>query len=755
MDITKYLKSRELWQHSAPRIGTDRSEFDSAVAAKTALEIRSYAPGMYVSNFMPGEGGGYNPQPVTLRALGYLLTEHILTHEKWKGESRLQDLLSWGAGEKHINRLMVGNEPYYLNPDKPSQFEWLLWQSKTAAADVKDPSITRDTKQGELALIKEEVSRVSKIWSARKSESKSTGENVLSKIDKNCKDELSKTLKFMFGVLSVPSAEQFFPQYNPESLSISVKAGVALDERYQRPSDIYVDTPRDPFFDEEEELEEDTIVPEVSDEKKEIAKRCLTSFFIFEQGSAIISSLRSAKLQPGMRTVEPGAILEISKDIQQKFSIPTGTTKLVEDGFGKTTVCTAQLSYGKSVAGITDPSTNKSVKSYIYNIVDEKGNILQGPENEVLISAEAHKAIRKSTSPILNMPEGLPDKARYLEAKRTGRYPNMSMSYHYMDKEHKVFTISVGQHKQVMDLNPAQISSNVRGRIDDIFTDFFVDNVKAHYRGYLPDSREERILLRDKVKETMHPHVALAWSEINKAGGELEARTELAKKHYANWLKMFQLPEMKVVAPKLFTEMKTTQAAAVKDLITKRASETALVHYMEEMRGGENEAPNYKTYGLRGKYKTWKTQITSDGGKKALNERVSFAVAWAEKKYGSLDALVPETHNADTLTAHFTKGAGEELRELVDSRGIPHTKGLVGLTEHVNPISVLVFYERRLQHLEWNFHFDKPLPDVNLSRIAKAQQTEKIKLQQKSNTQIPNAGKDISEQEELAGIDMV
>jgi len=707
MNISAFLKKRSLWQHGAPASGEDRAYFDASIKDGDTLEVPSFFSGVYVSNKMVGK----DPQPISLRATGYFLAEHILGHEKWKGSqmgdtttSRLDDLLIWGSEDKHLKQLSMGSEPYNLSPNKPSQFEWLLWQTRALSMDINDPSLSLDRKKAELGLLKEEVARVSKVWSQRKSTTKSGGENVLTRADVKAKNSIKKYLDSVFSYMSVPASEKFYLNYNPDALAKSVTAGVAFDETYQKPSDIYVDSnpDRDPFFDEEEPEEQEPSAPVLTDSRKEMVQKCLTSFFLFENGNAIISTIRSAKSQPGLRTVEPGVVLDIPESLLARLP--------------------AKLAYLRSVAGVPDPETGKTEKAYKYATVGPDGVPLVGLENEISVDAATHKQIRLETSPWLKMPDvaGVPSEARYIESRRFGKHPNVKHEYTYISRDKQTFILNADDHKKVFQLNPEHVSANTRGKIDHLFTNFFVDGVKPHYRPYLPESRDERLFLAEKVKASLQPFTDKAWNDINENGGSaLDNRTELAKTHYGEWLKHFLSPEMKALAPKLFEDMKSQHGDQVRDIISKRAREAAVVGYMEDVKGGENPAPNYGSYGLRGKYKTWKTQVLNEGGQKLLDERIAQATNWAEEKFGGLDALVPESHSTEKLLSHFATEAGAELRGVLENRGIPQTKGLVSLTDFVNPMSVVVFYDRRMQHLDWNFNFDVPLPEMNLSKLAK------------------------------------
>lgn len=715
MNITAFLYKRSLWQHNAPSSEEDRAMFDASVNAGDTLEVPSFFKGVYISNKMVGK----DPQPVSLRATGYFLVDHILGHEKWKGSvmgdtatSRLDDLLIWGSEEMHLKQLSMGSEPYSLSPNKPSQFEWLLWQVRAMSMDINDPSLSLDRKKAELGLLKEEVSRVSKVWSQRKSATKSGGENVLTRTDVKAKNAVKQYLDSIFSYLNVPAPEKFYLNYNPDTLAKSVKAGVAFDEAYQKPSDIYVEPnpERDTFFDDEPEEEEEVAsVPTLSDSRKEMVQNCLTSFFLFENGNSLISTIRYAKSQPGLRTVEPGVVLDVPESLLARLP--------------------AKLAYLRSVAGIPDPETGKAEKGYKYATVGVDGVPLVGLENEISLDAATHKNIKLETSPWLKLPEasGFPADARYIEARRFGRHPSVRYEYVYMGRDKKNFVLDADAHKQVFALNPEHVSANIRGRIDHLFTNFFVDEVKPHYRPYLPENRDERLILSEKVKASLQPFTDKAWNDINEiSASTLENRTEHAKTHYGNWMQHFLSPEMKALAPKLFEDMKIQHSDQVLDLISTRAREAAVVGYMEDVKGGENPAPNYASYGLRGKYKTWKTQVLNEGGQKLLDERVAQATNWAVEKFGGLDALVPESHQTDKVLAYFAAATGAELRGVLENRGIPQTKGLVSLTEFVNPMSVVVFYERRMQHLDWNFNFDVPLPEMNLSKLAKDGKTEVV-----------------------------
>ena len=709
MNITEFLRNRSFWQHGAPT-GPEKQLFEESLVVGRGLkdgsvkggldkdytlEVKSFAPGVYVSNHMAGT----DAKPLSLRASGYFLTEHILSHagRKEGGTTRLDDLQVWGSEDKHLKQLNAGSEPYHLSPNKPSQFEWLLWQTIAASQDVADPKLSLATKQAELKRLQVEVARVSDIWSARKSQTKSGGENVLSQADIKAKNSTKKYLDNMFASLAVPANERFYLQYNPQT---SIQAGIAFDEAYQKPSDLYVEE-KDPFFADEEDVETEAPSAVLTAERQDMVRQCLTSFFLFENGNAIISEIRSAKSQLGLRTVEPGVVLNLPDTFANQLP--------------------SKLAYVRSIDGVPDPDTGKSEKAYKYATVDEKGNVLPGVENEITVSAALHKAIRLATAPLLKMvvAPGIPAVARYVESKRFGKHPAVKFEYVYMDENNKKFTLDAEQHKNVLALNPEHVSDNVRGKIDHLFTRFFVDEVKPHYRMYLPETRMERIVLAEQVKETLSQDVGAAWKEINEKGGSLEQRTERAQAHYAEWLKKSLSPQMSEAAPTLFKQMKSEQAVQIDELVSKRAREAALIGYMEEIKGGENIAPNYGTYGLRGKFKTWRTQILAEGGAKLLNDRISQATAWAEEHLGGLKGLVPASHTADKLEEFFNKEVGVELRNMLTNRGVPQTKGLVSLTNYVNPMSIVIFYDRRMQHLDWNYAFDTDLPEMNLSKLAK------------------------------------
>lgn len=700
MDLTAYLKTKNLWELPAPKKGTDRTAFDAGLTSNNIKEISSFAPDVYMANHL------VNPdcKVASQRATGYFLTEHILSHPKWKGESRFQDLYTWGANDKSIKKLMIGDNPYHLSSGKPSQFEWLQWLATAVSLDAKDPNLSNEIKLGGTNLLHEEVKRISQLWSHRKSQAPNNGESVLTQAERRSKKVTVETLKFIFGALHIPSSEQFFPKYSPEKQAPSIQTGIQFDESYHKKSSELDDY--DEEFDEDMD-EEDMEERPVSQDRKNLAQLCLASFFLFEHGNAIINELRAAKVQTGLRTVEPMVPIQLPTAIAAEHNIPSA------------------IAYVKSIDGVAIGNA-KAQKSYIYARVGEDGQVLMGDGNEFILSKDVHTQIRNATSPWLKMPEGNrfgAPKARYIEASRKGYGSKQIITYTYKDENENKFSVDSSFHKQVKALNPEHESQNVRGRIDHLFTKFFVDEVKPHFRPYLPESQEESIILRDQVKESLSPYITEAWEDIAKKGGTLAERTAATSKKYSEWFQHFKLPGMDQIAGKLFSDMKETQKKQISEMVSRNANQKALVMYMEHIHNGENPAPGYKAYGERGKFKTWKTQIKEEGGKdgnKLLTERMSKAAEWVEKEHGGLSSLVPATHSSSAVLEHFNKEANSELRDKLDKMQLPQPKGLVGLTEFVNPLSVLIFYDRRMQMLEWNYALDKPLPNINLSTVAKS-----------------------------------
>jgi hypothetical protein len=711
MDIANWLKERTVWQHKAPaqEDSPGMKEFRDSLTAQTTREVTSFAKGNFVSSKMMGS----EARPASLRILGYYLTEHVLSHPNWRpsaaGESRLTDIISWGVGgkpgqqgQKPIVKLL-SNQPYqHIGADSPSQFEWLLWQTKCVMLDAHDPKLDRESKLQGLNFLKLEVERVSSVWSQykgqNKTQDKTAGDEVLPPMDRKSKNEAVGLLTNIYGVLGVPSVDWVLPEYNPEKYAPSVKANVQFDETYQKPDRIESAEPeRDAFFDDEPEEEEEP-VRDLTQTQRMLLDRCQAVFFLFEQGYQLVATLRNAKIEKGLRTVEPGVPVEVPASLAQKYSLPS------------------ELAYVRSVGGLKNPSTGKLEKSYVYARV-QNGQMLQGVENELVLPDQAHRELRAATAPILKLPDHLGQPGgRYLGASRTGMPPNQTISYSYVAGNKKL-SLSAKDHEAVMELNPGHVSLNVRGGVNHLFNDFFVDKVKPHYRDYLPQAREERMIIRDRVKGDLDDDLKKVWEEINTKGGNLEERTEIAKRHYRGWLKKYMPKELEARVPEALREMKVQNEEALSDLVSRKAGEKALVLYMEKVRG-ENSAPNYPKYGLSGRFKTWATQLKEEGGSKLLNEQMSKAQNWAIKEHGSLNALVPETHRLDRLQSHFQKEVREELEGALAKRGISMPGDLRELAQEVNPVSISIFYDRRIKHLGWGYQLDKPLPSLNLSRLA-------------------------------------
>jgi len=722
MNIADWLDKRTVWEHGKPPQddAAGMAEFVKSLKEESTRELASFSKGKYVSAQMMGSGA----RPASLRALGYYLTEHVLSHSNWRGGSRLTDLVTWGVGggkkadgstypgKKSVVRL-YNNKPFdQPSPDDPSQFEWLLWQTKCVMLDTHDPKIARKDKLESLGLLKMEVERVSGIWSQFKGQSKSpgktTGDEVLNPLDRKAKNETVGLLNNIFGVMGVPSVDWFMPEYNPERFAPSVQANVEFDESYQKPDRAVSDDPqRDSFFDDEEEEEEP--VRDLTQNQRMLLDRCHEVFFLFEQGYQIVATMRNAKVERGLRTVDPGRPLQLPEDVALRNSLPS------------------ELAYVRSVSGLKSPHTGKAEKSYIYSKVVD-GKVLPGPENEIVLSAKAHREVRAATAPVLKLPEEVKsaEGARYDSAARIGMPPNQKLVYRYTTVDGKRLDLDEATHKKVIDLNPEHVSMNVRGGVDHLFNDFFVDKVKPHYRDYLPQSREERLIIRDRVKGELQDDVRTTWEEINQKGGTLEERTELTQQRYRGWLHKYMPPELEARVPEALREMKQQNEEAIEELVARKAGEKALVLYMEKTRG-ENSAANYGKYGLTGKYKTWASQLREEGGTKILDEHMSKAQDWAEREYGSLNKLVPETHQVSALLNHFQREVTGELEGALKKRGIDMPKDLKGLAKEVNPISISIFYDRRIKHLGWGYHLDKELPSLNLSRLAVERNAQRMR----------------------------
>lgn len=736
MDIGSWLKERTVWQHKAPaqEDAPAMQEFKGSLADQTTREIVSFAKGNFVSSKMMGS----EARPASLRSLGYYLTEHVLSHPNWRpsavGESRLTDLISWGVGgkpgqqgQKPIVKLL-SNQPYqHIGTDAPSQFEWLLWQTKCVMLDAHDPKLGRESKLQGLNFLKLEVERVSAVWSQykgqNKTQDKTAGDEVLPPMDRKSKNETVGLLTNIYGVLGVPSVDWVLPEYNPEKYAPSVKANIQFDETYQKADRTVSPEPeRDAFFDEEPEEDEEP-VRDLTQTQRILLDRCQAVFFLFEQGYQLVATLRNAKIEKGLRTVEPGEPAEVPASLSQKYSLPQ------------------DLAYVRSVGGLKNPSTGKVEKSYVYAKVRD-GQMLGGPENEIVLSAQAHRELRSATAPILKLPDSLgePGGGRYMGASRTGMPPNQTISYSYVAGSKKL-ALGAKDHEAVLALNPEHTSLNIRGGVNHLFNDFFVDKVKPHYRDYLPQSREERMIIRDRVKGDLDDDLKKVWEEINTKGGNLEERTEIAKRNYRGWLKKYMPKELEARVPDALREMKTQNEEALSNLVSQKAGEKAMVLYMEKVRG-ENSAPSYNKYGLSGRFKTWATQLREEGGSKLLNEQMSKAQSWAIKEHGSLEAMVPETHRIDRLQSHFQKEVREELEGALAKRGIAMSGDLRALAQEVNPISISIFYDRRIKHLGWGYQLDKPLPSLNLSRLAmeKDAKTRRAQTQVEASDGAPDLG---------------
>lgn len=702
MDLKQWIAGRTIWEHKAPQAVELLPEFQEGVKAGTTKEIASYVKGVYASTAMRGE----SPNPITTRALGYFLTEHILSNPKYKPTptnvtdgSRLSDLVTWGMGDASKNnegvesiKRLYENKPYqHIGSENPSQFEWLLWLTTAATLDAKDKNLTLETKVANLAFLKEEVKRVSSIWSQYKSTSK-TGDEVLLPSDRKAKNASISLLNNLFGILNIPSTNRFFPEFNPDALGASVAANVQFDERYQKPVD--ADT-SEHFFDDPEE--EETVERTLTSAQASLIGKCHASFFLFEKGYQLVATLRYAKEQPGLRTVEPGKVLQLPTAVSEEFGLPS------------------QLAYVRSTPGVVNPATGKKEKSYIYAKV-ENDRVLEGEQNEIVVDGVTHQKIRLSTGPLLTMPSSVTSArlARYNKAVRLG---DNTIVYKYMTPQNKQIQLDAKQHHEVMELNPTQVSKNVRGSVEHLFNEFFVDKVPPHYRQYMPADRSARIELRDSVKAAVAPALEAAWDGISKKSSALDERTEQAKKTIHELSRKMLPEELQAAAPTLMQTMKAQNEQSLHEMVAQKAREKALVMYMESLRGGP-PTENYPTYGLAGKYKTWEKQLKSVS-KANFEEHMSNAANWAIQEHGSLEALIPDTHNVNCVKEHFQQEVSGELKEALEKRGIAMPKGLVGLAKEVNPLSIAIFYDRRLTHLNWNYHLDKPLPPLNLSKLAK------------------------------------
>jgi hypothetical protein len=695
MDIKKYLGSRAFWAVKRPSIPVLAESFDDAVQSGEALRLTSFPDtGVYIADKFIGD----HPVEATPLLMGYFLTEYTFSKKHgWPdGKSRLQALLQWAELEEDLQSVRAGNDRRFSKGNKPTVIEWALWYTKAVELDVEDKAIPIEEKRVLVKLLEETIYNASRARSLRKN-------GFLLPSERAAVKKIDKMLQAIFKFLSIPVSAQFALEYNPTKFLASVQAGLTY-EAYRAQEGTFYGPPKGEDVGEAQEL---------TPERLKLLHDTLPALFLFEKGTSIKSLLKGARVQKGLPTVEPNVPFDVPPELQKRYSLP------------------ARLAYKNCI---------RETGSYLYHEIDADGKMITPP---ISVPSDVYQELRVAAAPLLVLPDGLP-KAKYL-----GADPEDREMFLFRTEDGVELRLTREQKKQVIDLNPNRTSNDVRGRIDHLFTEFFITDIRPHYAQYLGGfSREALVDLANTVKAKIAPTFATSWEKI--AALPESAREEAAVKAMGDLFQAvspFPTPEDKAKVEasqkQLMSKLCKNIFEKIKIMVYHEAEKKAVVNFFESKSslngpGGEGE---YKFMNYREKYELWKTAICEAVDPQERDVALRQAIQTAVKGV-DLEALIPETHKPNVVYHHFIKSAGEELKQRLKALGLPEPRrgldGLVDVASMITYLPVEIFFDRRLTVFErgmqsaaapsWPFSLDKPLPSVNLRDIRlkeiKAQRTK-------------------------------